>query len=98
MQMLTWTAYGCWAAAAVVLAYGASEGALVAVAAAISGAICGAVLLGFSRAIDLLREIRDSVSVGATPQGAEVAKGDVTPRSIDEISADLDRLRKGAVR
>lgn len=96
MQSLKWLGYSSWALAALFAVIGISEGIPISLVAALSLAISGILFLAFDQMIFLLTEIRDSLKQSATKEPAPLPRADEPakpPRSLDEITADLNRLK-----
>ncbi|MCG7574847.1 hypothetical protein MHM39_14845 [Phaeobacter sp. CNT1-3] len=102
MKALTWIAYICWGLAAigVVLAIGDENPIFLVLAGSL--AISGVLFSAFERVITLLTEIRGALVEATeapkqTPIETNEAAPDETPlvtRTVEEISADLKRLKE----
>lgn len=99
VKVLTWIAYACWALACFILLLSLERFDALALASAISLGITGVLFIGFDRVICLLTEIRDALApkieddFEIDTENVPVAKKE--PRSVEELSADLARLRAG---
>lgn len=95
MQSLAWIAFICWALAAVAVAVAIGTESPFFIIPAVSLAISGVLFAAFERIIALLTEIRDAL---AGPELVSEPASPTTPaeeRSIEEVTADLNRLKAG---
>lgn len=97
MSVLYWLAYATWALAALSVLIGLTDGGFEFFVIAISIAISGVLFFAFGKVVSLLSDIRGAVVKADVHQhGVSYAteRGPDKPaRSIEEISADLDRLK-----
>jgi hypothetical protein len=97
MSVLYWIAYVSWALAALSVLFGITDGGFEFIVIAVAVAISGVLFFAFGKVISLLSDIRGAVvKVDERQRGVSDVpeRGPDKPtRSIEEISADLDRLK-----
>ncbi|MGR1582434.1 hypothetical protein ACSSNL_13330 [Thalassobius sp. S69A] len=109
MSALYWLAYAAWALAAVSVLIGLTDGGFEFFVIAISIAISGVLFFAFGKVISLLSDIRDSLA-SPTDESEQTDHDstlpmmplypgqpivdEAAPRSIEEISTDLERLKR----
>ena len=93
MTILNWIAYFIWFLAACIAFLALANEEFILLSMAIGTAIAGTFLFYFGRIVFLLSEIRDAL-VDEPEQTAEPPLDATKPvRSIEEVSADLKRLK-----
>lgn len=93
MKSMQYTAFAAFGLSAVAAVLFVAEWFVPFLAAAISLAVSGVLLLGFDRALVLLAEIRDAVcTVDAGEIDLPAPPSSKTPRSAAEIGADIRRM------
>lgn len=98
MKVLNWIAYACWALAAIALVLSFMDEYAFSFLFGLAGslAVSGVLFFAFSKVIFLLTDIRDALVTDTTApqktisQNAEVK---VPTRSLEEISADLKKMK-----
>lgn len=98
MSVLYWIAYASWALAAISVLIGMTDGGFEFFVIAMAIAISGVLFFAFGKVISLLTDIRGAVAKAENRQhgGSDATErgADKPTRSIEEISADLDRLKR----